>query len=214
MGDLSAATQIRLLRVLQEREFERVGASESIKVDVRVITATNRDLEELVAEGKFRQDLYYRLNVFPIHMPPLRERKTDILLLADYFVEKYAKNNHKDVRRISTPAIDMMMAYHWPGNVRELENMVERAVLLSTDGVIHGHHLPPTLQTAEASGTVPTGNLDATLDAVEREMIIEALKTSRGNMAKAARALGITERLMGLRVAKHEIDPRRFRMRT
>lgn len=213
VGDLSAATQIRLLRVLQEREFERVGASDSIRVDVRVITATNRDLEQLVADGTFRQDLYYRLNVFPIHMPPLRERKTDILLLADYFVEKYSKASHKDVRRISTPAIDMMMAYHWPGNVRELENIVERAVLLSTDGVIHGHHLPPTLQTAEASGTVPTGNLQATLDAVEREMIIEALKTSRGNMAKAARALGITERLMGLRVSKHGIDPKRFRMR-
>jgi Nif-specific regulatory protein len=128
-------------------------------------------------------------------------------------VEKYGKANHKDVRRISTPAIDMMMAYHWPGNVRELENMVERAVLLSTDGVIHGHHLPPTLQTAEASDTVPTGNLEATLDAVEREMIVEALKTSRGNMAKAARSLGISERLMGLRVGKHGIDPRRFRMR-
>jgi Nif-specific regulatory protein len=213
VGDLSPATQIRLLRVLQEREFERVGASDSIRVDVRVITATNRDLEQLLAEGTFRQDLYYRLNVFPIHMPPLRERKTDILLLADYFVEKYGKSRHKDVRRISTPAIDMMMAYHWPGNVRELENMVERAVLLSADGVIHGHHLPPTLQTAEASGTLPAGNLEATLDSVEREMLIEALKTSRGNMAKAARALGITERLMGLRVSKHGIDPRRFRMR-
>ncbi len=213
VGDLSPATQIRLLRVLQEREFERVGASDSIRVDVRVITATNRDLEQLVADGRFRQDLYYRLNVFPIHMPPLRERKADILLLADYFVEKYGKSSHKDVRRISTPAIDMMMAYHWPGNVRELENMVERAVLLSADGVIHGHHLPPTLQTAEASGTVPTGNLEETLDAVEREMIVEALKTSRGNMAKAARALGVTERLMGLRVDKHGIDPRRFRMR-
>ena len=212
-GDLSAATQIRLLRVLQEREFERVGASDSIKVDVRVITATNRDLEQLVADGRFRQDLYYRLNVFPIHMPPLRERKADILLLADYFVEKYGKANHKDVRRISTPAIDMMMAYHWPGNVRELENMVERAVLLSTDGVIHGHHLPPTLQTAEASGTVPTGNLEATLDAVEREMIVEALKTCRGNMAKAAKSLGVTERLMGLRVKEHGIDSRRFRVR-
>ena len=213
VGDLSPATQIRLLRVLQEREFERVGASESIRVDVRVVTATNRDLEQLLAGGTFRQDLYYRLNVFPIHMPPLRERKTDILLLADYFVEKYGKSSHKDVRRISTPAIDMMMAYHWPGNVRELENMVERAVLLSADGVIHGHHLPPTLQTAEASGTVPTGNLGATLDSLERELIVEALKTSRGNMAKAARALGITERLMGLRVDKHGIDPRRFRMK-
>jgi Nif-specific regulatory protein len=211
VGDFSPATQVKLLRVLQEREFERVGGSASIKVDVRVIAATNRDLEAMIAEGKFRQDLYYRLNVFSIHLPPLRERKADILLLADYFVEKYAKLHHKSVKRISTPAIDMLMSYHWPGNVRELENCIERAVLVSEDEVIHGYHLPPTLQTAEASGTVTLGPLQAALDNVEREMIIEALKSTRGNMAKAAKALGITERLMGLRVRKHGIDPKRFR---
>jgi len=132
-------------------------------------------------------------------------------LLADYFVEKYSKINHKTIRRISTPAIDMLMSYHWPGNVRELENCMERAVLLSTDDVIHGHHLPPTLQTAEGSGTRVTGNLQAALDNVERELIIDALKSARGNKAKAARALGLTERLMGLRVAKHAIDPKRYR---
>ncbi|NOZ22646.1 MAG: nif-specific transcriptional activator NifA [Planctomycetes bacterium] len=211
VGDFSPATQIKLLRVLQEREFERVGGTATIKVDVRVITATNRNLEKMIEEGDFRQDLYYRLNVFPIHIPPLRERKTDILLLADFFVEKYGKANHKSIRRISTPAIDMLMAYHWPGNVRELENCAERAVLLSEDGVIHGHHLPPTLQTAEASGTVHADTLDATLDNMERELILDALKSSRGNMAKAARALGVTERIMGLRVNKHGIDPKRFR---
>ncbi len=211
VGDFSAATQVKLLRVLQEREFERVGGNAPIKVDVRVIAATNRNLEEMIGEGKFRQDLYYRLNVFSIHLPALRERKADILLLADYFVGKYAKANHKSVRRISTPAIDMLMAYHWPGNVRELENCVERAVLVSEDEVIHGYHLPPTLQTAEASGTVTAGPLQAALDNVEREMLIEALKTCRGNMAKAARALGLTERLMGLRVKKHGVDYRRFR---
>ena len=211
IGDFSPATQVKLLRVLQEREFERVGGSQSIKVDVRVVAATNRNLEEMIAEGKFRQDLYYRLNVFSIHLPALRERKTDILLLADYFVEKYSKQHHKSVKRISTPAIDMLMAYHWPGNVRELENCIERSVLVSEDEVIHGYHLPPSLQTAEASGTVTSGPLQATLDNVEREMIVEALKTHRGNMAKAARALGITERLMGLRVKKHGVDFRRFR---
>jgi len=211
IGDLSPATQIRLLRVLQEKEFERVGGGETIRTDARVITATNRDLEQLVEHGKFRQDLYYRLNVFPIHIPPLRERKTDILLLADYFVGKYSKAHHKDVRRISTPAIDMLMSYHWPGNVRELENCVERAVLVTGDDVIHGHHLPPTLQTAEASGTVPKGPLQTVLDNVEREMILDALKSARGNMAKAARALGISERLMGLRVQKVGVDPKRFR---
>jgi len=212
IGDFSAATQIKLLRVLQEREFERVGGVTTIKADVRVIAATNRNLEALIESGKFRQDLYYRLNVFPIHIPPLRERKADILLLADYFVEKYAKANHKAVRRISTPAIDMLMAYHWPGNVRELENCIERAVVLSNDDVIHGHHLPPTLQTAEASGTTFSGTLQATLDNVERELLLDALKSARGNRAKAARALGISERLMGLRVKKHGIDARRFRV--
>ena len=211
IGDLSPTTQIKFLRVLQEREFERVGGTSTLKTDVRIITATNRNLEELIAEGRFRQDLYYRLNVFPIHIPPLRERKTDISLLADYFVEKYSKANHKNIKRISTPAIDMLMTYHWPGNVRELENCIERAVLLSSNSVIHGHHLPPTLQTAEASGTAHSGTLDGTLDNIERDLLIDALKAARGNKAKAARSLGISERIMGLRVRKHGIDARRFR---
>ncbi|HOJ67342.1 MAG TPA: sigma-54 dependent transcriptional regulator, partial [Candidatus Hydrogenedentes bacterium] len=211
VGDLSPQVQIRLLRVLQEKEFERVGGTETIRVNVRVIAATNRDLEKLMEEGKFRQDLYYRLNVFPIYVPPLRERKTDILDLANFFVEKYSKENNKYVRRISTPAIDMLMSYHWPGNVRELENVIERAVILTDDDVIHGHHLPPTLQTAEASNTVMKGTLTETLERVEREMIIEALKNNRGNKAKAARQLGISERLMGLRVEKYGIDPHRYK---
>jgi Nif-specific regulatory protein len=211
IGDLSPKMQIGLLRVLQEREFERVGGTETFKVDVRVIAATNRDLEKLMMEETFRQDLYYRLNVFPIHIPPLRNRRVDILDLANYFVEKYSKANGKDIRRISGPAIDMLVGYRWPGNVRELENCIERAVLLSNDGVVHGHHLPPTLQTAEASGTVGSESLDAALDRLEREMLIEALKNSRGNKAKAAEILGITERIMGLRVEKHGIDARAFR---
>lgn len=211
IGDLSAQTQVHLLRVLQEREFERVGGAETVKVNVRVIAATNRDLEKLMDQGVFRQDLYYRLNVFPIHIPPLRERRTDILELANFFVEKYSKDNHKFVRRISTPAIDMLMSYHWPGNVRELENVIERAILLTTDDVVHGHHLPPTLQTAEASNTIMQGKLEETLLRVEREMLIESLKNSKGNKARAARDLGITERLMGLRVQRHGINPRQYR---
>jgi len=211
IGDLSPATQIKLLRVLQEREFERVGGTETIKVDVRIVTATNRNLEQLITENVFREDLFYRLSVFPIHLPPLRERKTDILLLADHFVEMYSGENHKNIRRISTPAIDMLMAYHWPGNVRELENCIERAVLMSNDDVIHGHHLPPTLQTAEASGTAMKGTLSDAIERVEKEMIMDALKSSRGNMALAARTLGLTERIMGLRVKRYEIDPKRFR---
>lgn len=211
IGDLSPQVQIRLLRVLQEREFERVGGNETIKVNVRVITATNRDLEALMESGTFRQDLYYRLNVFPIVVPPLRERRTDILELANFFVEKYSQENQKYVRRISTPAIDMMMSYHWPGNVRELENCIERAVLLTNDDVVHGHHLPPTLQTSEASNTIIKGTLEETLERVEREMLIEALKDARGNKAKAARQLGISERLMGLRVGRYDIDPKRYK---
>jgi Nif-specific regulatory protein len=211
IGDFSTATQIKLLRVLQENEFERLGSTQPIQTDVRVIAATHRNLEELVAQGTFRQDLFYRLNVFPIHIPPLRERRSDILLLADHFVAKYARAHDKDVRRTSTPAIDMLMAYHWPGNVRELENCIERAVLVTTDHVIHGHHLPPSLQTAEESDTRPRGTLQEMLDNYEREILLDALKSARGNRARAARALGVTERIMGLRVQKHGLDARRFR---
>ena len=211
IGDLPASTQIRLLRVLQEREVERVGGDRPVRIDVRVLAATNRNLETLMREGRFREDLYYRLNVFPIHVPPLRERRTDIPMLADHFVAKYSQSNKKPVVRISTPAIDMLMSYHWPGNVRELENCIERAVLLSVDGVIHGNHLPPSLQTAEASGTLPSGPLEAKLASFERELIVDALKSSNGNMAKAARVLGLTERMMGLRVGRYKVEPRRFR---
>ena len=213
IGDFPASTQIMMLRVLQERTFERVGGNRTIAADVRIVAATNRDLEKQMLEGAFRQDLYYRLAVFPIHVPPLRERRTDVLLLADAFVEKYGRAAKKDIRRISSEAIDMLMAYHWPGNVRELENCIERAVLLTRDGVIHAHHLPPTLQTADSTDTTVKGGLEATLAAVERDLILDALKTSRGNMAEAARALGITERKMGLRIRKLQIDPKRYRSR-
>jgi len=213
IGDLSPTTQIKLLRVLQEKEFERVGGNDPRRVNVRVITATNRNLEEQIDKNLFREDLYYRLNVFPIHIPPLRDRKSDILLLADHFIEKYAGHNHVAVRRISTPAIDLLMSYHWPGNVRELENCIERAVLLSVDEVIHSHHLPPSLQSAESSNTGLNATLDESLANLERELILDALKSTRGNMARAARLLGITERIMGLRVKKHRIDPHQLRTR-
>jgi len=214
VGDLSPASQVKLLRVLQEKEFERVGGSTTIRTDTRVIAATNRNLEELIEQGKFRQDLYYRLNVYPIHIPALRERPSDTLLLADHFIERYNKAHHKSIRRISTPAIDMLLSYHWPGNVRELENCIERAVLLSADYVIYGHHLPPSLQTAEASGTEHVGTLQASVENLERDLIYDALKTARGNKAKAARALGMSERIIGLRVLKYGIDVHRFRTRT
>lgn len=212
VGELSLAVQAKLLRIIQEKEFERLGGSKTIKVDVRIIAATNRNLEERIQSGLFREDLYYRLNIFPLTVPPLRERKTDILLLADYFVEQYNKANQKGIRRISTAAIDMLMRYHWPGNVRELQNCIERAVILSEDNVIHGYHLPPTLQTAESSGTPYTGPLQQKLDAIEKEMIVEALKRTQGNMSRAATQLGLSDRIMGLRIKKFGIDYRKFRV--
>ncbi|MDL2229639.1 sigma 54-interacting transcriptional regulator [Treponema sp. OttesenSCG-928-L16] len=206
IGDLSPGVQVKLLRVLQEREIERVGGNRPIKVDVRLIAATNRKLEEEVSAGKFREDLYYRLNVFPIQVPPLRDRKSDIMLLADHFAEKYGEKNNKLIKRISTAALDLLASYHWPGNVRELENCIERAVILSNDMVIHSHNLPPSLQSARSTNTEPTTTLEAALSRLEKELIVEALKMNSGNMAAASRQLGITERQMGLRVHYYGIN--------
>jgi Nif-specific regulatory protein len=211
IGDINASTQVKLLRVLQEREFERLGGTESVRVNVRVIAATNKDMEKAIAEGTFREDLYYRLNVFTIFVPPLRERKADLLLLADHFLEKFSREHGKVIKRISTPAIDMLMSYHWPGNVRELENALERSVLVCDGQVIHGHHLPPTLQTADASGTVTRVSLKDAVEGFERDLIQDALKTTRGNRAKAARLLDTTERILNYKVRNLSIDVRRFR---
>jgi Nif-specific regulatory protein len=211
IGELSPRIQVKLLRVLQEREIERVGGSATVRVDVRVIAATNRNLEAEIAAGKFREDLYYRLNVFPIRVPPLRERKSDIVLLADHFTEKYSSKNDKPIKRISSPALDLFTTYHWPGNVRELENCIERAVILSTDTVIHSYHLPPSLQSAQSTHTEPTTTLEAALSRLEKELIVEALKISGGNMASASRRLGITERQMGLRVYHYGINWKLYR---
>ncbi len=211
VGELSPLTQVKLLRVLQEQQFERVGGTEKIRVDVRVIAATNVDLEQNMSKGLFREDLYYRLNVFSIFLPPLRDRKTDILLLADHFMLKYGRQHGKPVKRISTPAIDMLMRYHWPGNVRELENCIERAVLVCEDHVIHSYHLPPTLQTAESSNTLTQLSLDEAVASYEKELIQDALKSTRGNQAKAARLLNSTERIIGYKILKYEIDPKRFK---
>jgi Nif-specific regulatory protein len=211
IGDINPTTQVKLLRVLQEKEFERIGGTETLRANVRLITATNKDLERAIADGQFREDLYYRLNVFTIFVPPLRERKSDLLLLADHFLQKYAKEHRRDIRRISTPAIDMLTSYHWPGNVRELENVIERAVLICDGAVVHGHHLPPTLQTAQASGTFTRLSLGESIAAYEKDLIQDALKTARGNRAKAARLLGTTERIFNYKVRKYAVDVDRFR---
>ncbi|MGC4080859.1 MAG: sigma 54-interacting transcriptional regulator [Vicinamibacterales bacterium] len=210
IGDINLSTQVKLLRVLQEREFERLGSTETIKVNVRLLAATNKDMERAIAAGTFREDLYYRLNVFTIFVPPLRERKADLLLLVDHFLERFSREHHKNIKRISTPAIDMLMSYHWPGNVRELENTLERAVLMCDGQVIHGHHLPPSLQTAEASNTVTRVSLSDAVAGFEKDLIQDALKTTRGNRAKAARLLDTTERVLNYKVKKYGIDVRRF----
>ncbi len=211
IGSLALESQGKLLRVLQERELERLGGTKAIQVNIRLIAATNQDLAKAVERNRFREDLFYRLNVYPIYLPPLREREADVLLLADYFLEKYAKEYNKDIKRISTPAIDAFVQYSWPGNVRELENCMERAVLLCDDQVIHSYHLPPTLQTAEETGTYQTRSLKDAVDAFERELIIDSLKSSRGNMRKAAKALQTTERIFGYKIKQHNIDRKRYK---
>ncbi len=206
IGELSPVTQVKLLRVLQEREIERVGGNSTIPVDVRIITATNKNVEEEMLKGNFREDLYYRLNVFPICIPPLRDRRSDIMLLTEYFIEKNNRKNRTSVKKISPSAIDLLMNYRWPGNVRELENCIERAVLLSHDQEINASDLPPSLQSAESSHIAHGSTMQATLDSFEQKLLCDALKTTRGNMASAARKLAISERVMGLRVKKYRID--------
>ncbi len=211
VGDIPATIQIKLLRVLQEREFERVGGTKTVQVDVRVIAATNKDLAAEAAQRSFREDLFYRLSVFPIHVPALRKRKSDVVLLADHFIERYARTNRRPVRRLSSAAIDMLMSYHWPGNVRELENCIERAVLVAEGDVIHPYHLPPTLQTAEVTtGLNSTDSLRYRVDAFERDLIRDALKTCRGNVSSAANMLQSTPRIIGYKVKKFGIDTKAY----
>lgn len=208
IGDFSLNLQIKLLRVIQFKEFERVGGLKTIKTNVRIVVATHKNLEEQIKEGLFREDLYYRINVFPIFMPPLRDRKDDIMLLADYFLEKIAVENNKDISRISTPAIEMLTRYHWPGNIRELENCIERAVLLCNDDVIRSEHLPPSLQMIKKTETVAKRSLNEIIENKERELIVDALKKFDGQQRKTARELGISERILGYKIKKYNIHPR------
>ncbi len=211
IGDLPVHIQVKLLRVLQERQFERIGGTKTISCNVRIIAATNRNLEEAIETGGFREDLYYRINVFPVFVPPLRERPNDIPLLVDHFIQKTNKKNGTNIKRISSSAIEMLMIYHWPGNIRELENCIERAAILSADDVIRSQHLPPTLQTAQSSGTTNPGTLQAIVGKVEKQLIIESLTATRGNILQSAKELGITNRKLGLRIQKYNIDAARYK---
>ena len=211
IGELSTAVQVKLLSVVQDREFQRVGGAKPLKCDVRLITATNKDLEKAVAEGSFREDLYYRLNVFPIYLPPLRERRTDILLLAEFFLEKFAEENGKKIRRISTPAIDLLAQYHWPGNVRELQNCLERAVLICDEEAIKSYHLPPTLQSSDSLRQISPSSFTAAVEGFERELIVDSLKKSGGNQTKAAALLETSLRIINYKIKKYLIEPKLYR---
>ena len=213
IGDVSLPMQLKLLRFIQEHSFYRVGGDRERKVDVRIIAATSRNLEDMIAKGSFREDLYYRLNVFPIYMPALRNRKSDIVLLAEHFLKKYDAVHGKSVARITTPAINMMSTYYWPGNVRELENCIEYAVLNTSDNVISGYNLPPSLQTAETTYTslVPNasaegGDYESLVSSFEKELIVEALKLKKGNASAAAKHLGTTQRVVLYKIKKLGID--------
>jgi two-component system NtrC family response regulator len=205
IGDLPLHLQVKLLRALQEREIERVGSSRSIAVDVRLLAATHRDLEALVAAGKFREDLYYRIDVVTITVPPLRERREDIPLLLDHFVERFARANGRKMRGLTTEARDALLRYDYPGNVRELENLVERAVVLTRDDVIGLDDLPLTVRDVEKSG--PDGRtLPAAVEGLERRMIQEALLRAGGTQTRAAESLGISERVLRYKLRKYGLD--------
>jgi len=205
IGDLTLATQVKLLRVLQEKEFVRLGGTQTIKVDVRVICATHQDLEKMVKEKKFREDLFYRINVFPVYLPPLRERKEDIPLLVAHFTHKYNKENNKSIEGVNRAALDILMAHDWPGNVRELENVIERAVVLCQKELISPADLPANLSQQAVVEVAPSGaTLPRIVESIEKQKIKEALaqhKTQR----RAAKALGITERMLGYKIQKYGI---------
>ena len=212
IGDLPLNTQVKILRILQEREFERIGNSQTITTDVRVIAATNRNLEEMIKEGTFREDLYYRLNIFPIHIPSLRDRRSDLPILINHFISKTNKKHNLEIKRIDSSAIDLLMMYHWPGNIRELENCIERAAIMSTDNVIRSNNLPATLQSAQSAATPSNaGSLQSIIGNIEKQIIIDSLASNKGNICNTAKMLKLTERILRLRIDKHNIDLKRFK---
>ena len=210
IGELSAEAQAKLLRSIQEGEIQRLGSEKSTTVDVRIVCATHQPLETLIEENRFREDLYYRINVFPIFIPPLRERRQDILPLAEHFLSVFADEYGKTIKRISSPAIDLLSQYHWPGNVRELRNCVERATLICADEAIRTYHLPPTLQTAESSATDTELSFGEAVARFEQELLIEALKKTDGNMLEAARELRSSYRVVNYKIKKYRINPKKY----
>jgi DNA-binding NtrC family response regulator len=206
IGEISPAIQVKLLRFLQEREFERVGGNETVRVDVRVLAATNRDLAAEVARGKFREDLYYRLNVIALEMPPLRSRPSDVPLLAAHFLRKYAAENGKAIDGFSDEALARLAGYGWPGNVRELENVIERAVVLAPGSRITPAELPP--QVAPAAGPVGIRIPGSTMDEIEHHAILRTLESVGGSTTKAAEILGISVRKIQYKLQEYQGAPK------
>jgi DNA-binding NtrC family response regulator len=206
IGTMSPAVQSKLLRVLQEREFEPLGAERTQRVDVRVIAASNRDLRQLVAEGKFQEDLYYRFNVIPLHLPPLRERRDDIPVLVDHFIRKHAQRAGRRIDRLEEGALDALQAYDWPGNVRELENTIERAVVLSQTPILSARVISVLGAATPAVSSLPSLNLRQNLDWAERETVRRALDNASGVKKDAAELMGISQRALSYYLAKHRID--------
>jgi Nif-specific regulatory protein len=211
IGDLPLATQVKLLRVLQSREFERLGGTETLKADVRLVAATNKNMEAAVMGGTFREDLYYRLNVFTITLPPLRDRRSDVPALVEYFLEKYSVEHRRKVRRIASGPLDVLCQYGWPGNVRELENAVERAIVACDGSVVEERHLPRTIREAARLSPDRKLSLAEAVERLERKLIDDALRESQGNLARAARALGTTERILRYKVGKYKLAATRSR---
>ena len=209
IGDLSAALQAKILRVIQDKSFERVGGSQTIQVNVRLISATHQNLEQLIQEGRFRQDLYFRLNVVSVILPPLRERREDLPLLIEHFLKKFGQENHKEDLEITREARDLLLRYPYPGNVRELENLIERAVVLCRDQVITTRDLPFHLKEAQAEGTPPALDTSLTLpeqvEALEKQLIQKALDEADGIQTRAAEKLGISERVLRYKLQKYGI---------
>ena len=205
IGEVSLPVQVKLLRFLQEREFQRVGGNQTFYADVRIIAATNQDLETKIREGKFREDLYYRLNVVVISVPPLRERKEDIPLLIDHFLKKYASENGKNITGITREARDLLLKYDYPGNVRELENIVERGVVISRGAVLSAEDLPFTEETVYPAdaGKKETGMLRGSIEDLERRLILEAMEEAGDHQTKAAELLGISERMLRYKLKKY-----------
>jgi len=206
VGDIPPGMQVKLLRVLQEQSFERVGGTTPLHVDVRIIAATNRNLEDLIRQGSFREDLYYRLNVITIDIPPLRERREDIPPLLQHFVERFSKENQRETPSFSREAWEMLLRYSWPGNVRELENIVHRAVILARGDVLTTDDLPPVMKAlpreASAGARNAIADLPGQVERLEKELVLEALRLQDGNQSRAAAQLGISERNFRYRLKK------------